>query len=143
MQAIFRYSSLSPCIFVGYFISCIILSVFSLFCVLLMCLSIHLCVCLVDPDSTAAAVDPAGPGSDSSCSCSFSQPAEQHQRGQHLCFCSHTHYPATPVTAHPDCSCKCLLWLNLSTLVGSSNPCKRFGIVYDFREIVILKPLKR
>lgn len=122
IQAIFfQYSSLSPCIFVGYLIIfCIFLCFLSLLdpCVLLMCLSIHLCVCLVDPDPTATAVDPAGPGSDSSCSCSFSQPAEQHQRGQHLCFCSHTHYPATPVTAHPDRSCKCLLWLNLSALVG-------------------------
>lgn len=76
-----------------------------------LCLSVFLSLSLgssVDPDPSAAAdVDPAGPSSDPGCSrAAFSQPAEQHHWGQHLGLCSHTHYPAAPVTAHPDCPCK-------------------------------------
>ena len=70
------------------------------------CLSVCLCVdaSSVDPDpSAAAAVDPAGPSSAPGCSrAAFSQPAEQHHWGEHLSLRSHTHYPAAPVTAHPD-----------------------------------------
>lgn len=89
-------------------------------------LSIRLCICLVDPNPTAAVVDPAGPGPDPGCSCTLSQPAEQHQWGQHLCFCSHTHYPAAPVTAHPDCSCECVLQLNLTTFMKTLKFCLIF-----------------
>lgn len=76
----------------------------------------------VDPDPTAAVVDPASPSSDPCCSRAFSQPAEQHQWGQYLCFCSHTHYSAAPVTTHPDCSCKtwlptCQHWCSWSWLL--------------------------
>lgn len=118
---------LSRCIFLGCLtISCISFCFLSLLDLCVCCsissppplsvsLSTHPCVRVVDPNPTAAVVDPASPGPDPGCSRTLSQPAEQHQRGQHLCFCSHAHYPAAPVTAHPDCSCKCVLQFSLTT----------------------------
>lgn len=67
-------------------------------------ISVSVGVSSADPDSsTAAAVDPAGPGSAPGCSRSaLSQPAEQHHWGQHLSLRSHAHHPTALVTAHPD-----------------------------------------
>ena len=80
--------------------------------------SFSVVVSSVDPDpSTAAAVAPTGPGPAPGCSCAaFSQPAEQHHRGQHLSLRSHTYYPAAPVAAHPARPCKPPAFLQIWTL---------------------------
>lgn len=80
----------------------------------------------VDTEPTAAAVSSAGPSSAPGCShAALSQPTEQHHWGQHLCLRSHTHYPAAPITAHPDCPRKPKL------SIVHQSVCKSWCIVWS------------
>lgn len=98
-----------------------------------------------DPDPGAsAAVTPAGPGSAPGCGrAAFSQPAEQHHWGQHLGLRSRTHYPAAPVTAHPDRLCKTLSPLFpqvLKEYLTKCHHCERFwSWLYDWDTQILFK----
>lgn len=84
-------------------------------------------VCSVDaePSTAAAAVDSASPAP-GCCHAALSQPAEQHHWGQHLRLRSHTHYPAAPVTTHPDCARKSQL--SIHHQIDISVQYKYFGM---------------
>lgn len=99
--------------------------IFSVWCILKLS-TVSVAVSSVDTEPTAAAVSSAGPGSAPGCShAALSQPTEQHHRGQHLCLCSHTHYPAAPITAHPDCPRKPKL------SIVHQSVCKSWCIVWS------------